>query len=150
MRTPSAKKSEIDRAWHLVDADGLILGRLASKVASLLRGKHRITFTPHVDCGDHVVVINASKIHMTGNKLVQKNYYRHSDYPGGFKSETAQHVLSGPNSDRVVRWAIQGMLPKNKLGKAMIKKLRVYSGPDHPHQAQPLKPLDLPDARRKT
>jgi len=147
MKTISAKKKDFQRAWHLVDAQNKILGRLASEVASLLRGKHKAMFTPHVDGGDHVVVINAGQIRLTGDKRTQKTYYRHSDYPGGFKSVTAGTLLN-QRPERVVQWAIQGMLPKTKLGRAMIKKLRVYPGPDHPHQAQPLKPLELPGARR--
>lgn len=148
MKTMSAKKTDVNRSWHLVDAQDKILGRLASEVASILRGKHKPTFTPHVDCGDHVVIVNAGGIHLTGNKHVQKFYARHSDYPGGFKSTTAGKLL-GERPERLVRWAIQGMLPKNKLGRAMIKKLRVYAGPEHPHQAQPLQPLDLAETRRK-
>jgi large subunit ribosomal protein L13 len=148
MRTVSAKKSDFNRAWHLVDAQDKILGRLASEVASILRGKHKPTFTPHVDCGDHVVIVNAAGIHLTGDKHVSKFYARHSDYPGGFKSVTAGKLLS-ERPDRLVRWAIQGMLPKTKLGRAMIKKLRVYAGPEHPHQAQSLQPLDIAGTRRK-
>jgi large subunit ribosomal protein L13 len=147
MRTISAKKKDIKRTWYLVDAQGKILGRLASEVASILRGKHKLTFTPHVDCGDHVVIVNAAGVHLTGDKLVSKFYARHSDYPGGFKSITAGTLLN-ERPDRMVRWAIQGMLPKTKLGRAMIKKLRVYAGPDHPHKAQQLKPMDSPKARK--
>lgn len=142
MRTVSAKKEEIRRIWYLVDAQDKILGRLASEVASILRGKHKPNFTPHVDAGDHVVVINAGLIQLTGNKRVDKIYYRHSDYPKGLKYTTAGRLLE-ERPERVVQWAIQGMLPKTKLGRAMAKKLRVYSGPSHPHAAQLVKPLDF-------
>ncbi len=148
MKTISAKKSDFIRSWHLVDAQGKILGRLASQVASILRGKHKPTFTPHVDGGDHVVIVNAGGIQLTGDKWVSKTYYRHSDYPGGLKSTTAGKLL-GERPERLVRWAIQGMLPKTKLGRAMIKKLRVYAGPDHPHQAQKLEPLELAGTARR-
>jgi len=149
MKTISSKKNDSIRSWHLVDAQGKVLGRLASQVASILRGKHKPTFTPHVDGGDHVVIVNANGIHLTGDKLVSKHYYHHSDYPGGFKSTTAGKLL-GERPERLVRWAIQGMLPKTKLGRAMIKKLRVYAGPDHPHQAQKLEPLELAGSARRT
>jgi large subunit ribosomal protein L13 len=147
MKTIAAKKKDFARAWYLVDAQDKILGRLATEVASVLRGKHKPTFTPHVDCGDHVVIVNAAGIHLTGDKLVSKFYARHSDYPGGFKSITAGQLLR-ERPDRMVRWAVQGMLPKSKLGKAMIKKLRVYAGSEHPHEAQSLKPLEITGKRR--
>ena len=142
MKTISAKKEDFNRSWYLVDAQDRILGRLATRVASILRGKHRVTFTPHVDCGDHVVVINAGKVRLTGDKKVSKIYYRHSDYPHGFKSITAGALLER-RPERMVQWAIQGMLPKTKLGRAMVKKLRVYPGPEHPHQAQQLQTLEI-------
>ncbi|MBI3609147.1 MAG: 50S ribosomal protein L13 [Nitrospirae bacterium] len=148
MKTISAKKKDFTRAWHLVDAQNQILGRLASQVASILRGKHKPTFTPHVDGGDHVVVINAGLVQLTGDKLVSKTYYRHSDYPGGFKSTTAGKLLS-ERPERLVRWAIEGMLPKTKLGRAMGKKLRVYAGPEHPHTAQQVQPLELIGTARR-
>ena len=147
MKTISAKKTDVTRTWFLVDAQNKVLGRVASEVATILRGKHKPTFTPHVDGGDHVVIINAAGIHLTGDKLVQKHYYHHSDYPGGFKSTTAGKLMN-EKPERLVRFAIQGMLPKTKLGKAMIKKLRVYAGPEHPHQAQSLQPLELAGTRR--
>lgn len=147
MKTISAKKQDFSRAWYLVDAQNKILGRLASEVASILRGKHKPTFTPHVDGGDHVVVINAGRIQLTGNKWVSKTYYHHSDYPRGLKSTTAGAVLDR-RPERLIQWAVQGMLPKTKLGRVMIKKLRVYAGPDHPHQAQPLQPLKLQATKR--
>lgn len=147
IKTISIKKTEVTRTWYLVDAQDQVLGRLAAEVASILRGKHKASFTPHVDGGDHVVVINAQGIRLTGNKMSAKNYYRHSDYPHGFKSVSAK-ALHAERPDRMVLWAIQGMLPKNKLGKAMVKKLRVYAGPEHPHRAQQLKPLEITGARR--
>jgi len=147
MNTVSAKKKDFNRTWYLVDAQNKILGRLASEVASILRDKHKPTFTPHVDCGDHVVVVNAAGVQLTGDKLVSKFYAHHSDYPGGFKSTTAGKLLN-EQPDRLVRWAIQGMLPKTKLGRAMIKKLRVYAGPDHPHKAQQLQPMESTGTRR--
>ncbi len=135
MRTYVAKPSNITRAWHLVDAEGKILGRLAARVALLLRGKHKPTFTPNVDTGDHVVVINAGKIRLTGDKFRTKVYHRHTGYPGGLKSVTADR-LHAKKPTAMVTKAITGMLPKNPLGKKMAKKLRVYAGATHPHQAQ--------------
>lgn len=131
-----------------MDAQDKILGRLASEVASILRGKHKPNFTPHVDCGDHVVIVNASGVQLTGEKLSSKFYARHSDYPGGFKSITAGQLIR-ERPDRMVRWAVQGMLPKSKLGRAMIRKLRVYAGSEHPHRAQSLQPLQISGKRRK-
>lgn len=136
MRTTfMANAQNITRQWYVVDAAGQTLGRLASEVASILRGKHKPTFTPHVDAGDFVVVINAEQIVLTGNKLDQKHYYRHSGYPGGIKS-TSYRTLMEKKPEFVIEKAIKGMLPHNRLGRAMAKKLKVYSGPDHPHQAQ--------------
>ena len=142
MKTVSIKETDLTRKWYLVDAEGQILGRLASRVASLLRGKHKPIFTPHVDTGDHVVVINAQGIRLTGDKLRSKVYYHHSGYPGGLKYTTAG-ILKNAKPQRLVQYAIQGMLPKNKLGRAMLKKLRVYPGAEHPHKAQFLEPLSL-------
>ena len=134
-RTYSAKEADIKRKWYIVDAEGKTLGRLATQVAIVLRGKHKPIFTPHVDTGDHVIVVNAEKIHLTGDKVRQKTYYRHSGYPGGLKSETVKDLLSRKPSVIVER-AIKGMLPKTTLGKHMGRKLNVYAGPTHPHQAQ--------------
>jgi len=134
--TVSARPEDIERRWYVVDAEDLVLGRLATRVASVLRGKHRPIFTPHTDCGDHVVVVNADKVRLTGRKREQKTYYRHTGYPGHLRSRTADEVLSGPHADRVVRQAVRGMLPKNALGRKMLTKLKVYAGPDHPHAAQ--------------
>lgn len=141
-RTYSAKPADIQRKWYLVDAEGKTLGRLASRVASVLRGKHKPIFTPHVDTGDHVVVVNAEKVHLTGDKVRRKTYYRHSGFPGGLKSETVEEVLRKKPS-AVVERAIKGMLPKNPLGKQMGRKLNVYAGPTHPHKAQRPEPLTL-------
>lgn len=140
-RTYSAKEADIKRKWYVVDADGKTLGRLATQIAIVLRGKHKPIFTPHVDTGDHVIVVNAEKIHLTGDKVRQKTYYRHSGYPGGLKSETVKDVLARKPS-AVVERAIKGMLPKTTLGKQMARKLNVYAGPTHPHQAQ--RPEALP------
>ncbi len=130
-----------DPRWYLVDADGATLGRLATVVASHLRGKHRPTFTPHYDHGDHVIVVNASKVVLTGKKLQDKFYRRHTGYPGGLKEAAAGKVLA-TRPDRVIEWAVAGMLPKNSLGRKMIGKLKVYAGPDHPHVAQKPEPLE--------
>jgi large subunit ribosomal protein L13 len=142
MRTYLAKPKEIQETWHLVDADGKTLGRLAARVASHLRGKHRPTFTPNVDMGDHVVVINAEKIKLTGDKMRTKVYAYHTGYPGGLKSATAEQVFA-KDPTRLLRTAIEGMLPKTPLGKKLAKKLRVYAGTVHPHQAQQPQPLSL-------
>jgi len=139
--TRSARPAEVERRWLVVDAEGLVLGRLASRVASILRGKHKAIFTPHVDTGDFVIVVNAEKVKLTGRKREQKTYYRHSGWVGGLRSITAGKVLEGPHPDRVVRAAVRGMLPKNALGRKMLSKLKVYPGPDHPHAAQ--KPEEL-------
>ncbi|AWI10880.1 50S ribosomal protein L13 [Caldifermentibacillus hisashii] len=136
MRTTyMAKPQEIERKWYVVDAAGQTLGRLASEVASILRGKHKPTYTPHVDTGDHVIIINAEKIELTGNKLADKKYYRHSQHPGGLKVRTADEMRTN-YPERMLELAVKGMLPKNSLGRQMFKKLHVYAGPEHPHQAQ--------------
>jgi large subunit ribosomal protein L13 len=135
MGTYFAKQTDVTRKWYLVDANGKTLGRLASRVAILLRGKHKPTFTPHIDTGDHVVIINADKIRLTGDKLKTKTYIHHTGYPGGLKSVTAEH-LHAKNPTGLVTRAIKGMLPKNPLGKRMARKLKVYAGAMHPHQAQ--------------
>lgn len=142
MRTYFAKQTDVIRKWHLVDANGKTLGRLASRVAILLRGKHKPTFTPHVDTGDHVVIINADKIRLTGDKFKTKTYIHHTGYPGGLKSVTAEH-LHAKNPTGLVTRAIKGMLPKNPLGKQMARKLKVYAGTVHPHEAQRPEPLAL-------
>ncbi len=133
---------DIERQWYVVDATGQTLGRLASRIATILRGKHKPYFVPHLDVGDYVIVVNAEKIHVTGRKLDQKIYYRHSGYPGGLKETTLRQQLQ-KHPERVIISAVRGMLPKNRLGRKMLKKLKVYAGPDHPHQAQKPQPLEL-------
>ena len=135
-----ANAGNIERKWFVVDAEGQTLGRLAAEVAKVLRGKHKPTFTPHVDTGDYVIVVNAAKVKLTGKKLIQKTYFRHSGYPGGAKFTQAGHMLE-TRPERVVEMAVRGMLPKNKLGEQMYRKLSVYAGAEHPHQAQ--KPEEL-------
>jgi large subunit ribosomal protein L13 len=134
--TQSARPAEVARRWYVVDATDQVLGRLASRLATVLRGKHKPSFTPHVDTGDFVIVVNAEKVKLTGNKRDQKIYYRHSGWMGGLRSATAAEVLEGIHPDRVLRDAVRGMLPKNALGRKMLAKLKVYAGPDHPHAAQ--------------
>jgi large subunit ribosomal protein L13 len=135
MRTYSPKPADVTRTWHLIDAEGQVLGRLATEVATLLRGKHKPTWAPHFDGGDHVVVVNASALAVTARKLADKTYYRHSGYPGGIKSENLERLLAR-DPERVVRLAVRGMLPKGPLGRRQLKRLRVYAGPHHPHAAQ--------------
>ncbi len=142
MRTFTQKQEEIERDWYVVDAEGETLGRLASKIAPILKGKHKPIYTPHLDCGDFVVIVNAEKVRVTGRKLDQKFYHRHSGYPGGLTSISLRDQLD-KHPERVLTAAIRGMLPKNKLGRRMIKKLKVYAGDEHPHQAQQPKPLEL-------
>jgi large subunit ribosomal protein L13 len=134
-KTFSPKSSDITRQWWVVDATDLPLGRLASEVARLIRGKHKPTFTPHVDGGDHVIVVNASKVAITSDKSQEKIYYRHSGFPGGLKAETFEALIAR-RPEQVIERAVKGMLPKNSLGRKMASKLKVYAGPDHPHQAQ--------------
>jgi large subunit ribosomal protein L13 len=135
MKTLFAKKNEVVHKWYVVDAKDAVLGRIATKIATYIRGKHKAIFTPNTDTGDFIIVINAEKIKLTGNKLTDKVYYHHSGYVGGIKGETAQDLLN-KKPEKIIEKAVWGMLPKNRLGRAMIKKLKVYSGPDHPHQAQ--------------
>jgi large subunit ribosomal protein L13 len=142
VRTYTTKPDDINREWYVVDATGLTLGRLASQIASVLRGKHKPIFSPHMDCGDFVIVINAEKVRVTGDKLDQKMYYRHSQYPGGLKTISLRDQMK-QHPDRVIRLAVRGMLPKNRLGRQMIKKLKIYREPDHPHEAQQPKPLSM-------
>jgi len=136
------KPAAVKDTWHLVDAEGKTLGRLAARVAGILRGRHRPTFTPNVDMGDHVVIVNAEKIRLTGNKMKDKLYHRHSGYPGGLKTASAEHLFRKDPTQLLVQ-AIEGMLPKNPLGNGMARKLRVYVGPDHPHHAQQPEPISL-------
>ena len=137
-----ANASNIERKWYVVDAEGQTLGRLAAEVAKVLRGKHKPTFTPHVDTGDYVIVVNAAKVKLTGKKLIRKTYFRHSGYPGGSSFTQAGHMLE-KRPERVVEMAVRGMLPKNKLGEQMYRKLNVYAGAEHPHQAQQPEELKL-------
>lgn len=147
MRTYVPKSEEIERVWHVVDADGLVLGRLASEVARVLRGKHRPTFAPHVDTGDHVVVVNAARVVLTAGKAEGKFAYRHSGYPGGLKRQSYRDLLD-TKPEEVVRRAVRGMLPRTRLGRQQLSKLKVYAGGEHPHTAQHPQPLDVPSARR--
>jgi large subunit ribosomal protein L13 len=149
VRTYSPSATEIERAWYVVDAEGLTLGRMATEVARVLRGKHKPTFTPHLDTGDHVIIVNAEKVVLTSNKADTKRVYRHSGYPGGIKSASYAELLDSKPED-AVRRTVRGMLPKNRLGRQMLRKLKVYAGPQHPHAAQRLEPLVLDDARARS
>ena len=142
MRTYNAKPGEVERRWYVVDADGQTLGRLATRIADTLRGKDKPQYTPHVDTGDFVVVVNAEKVAVTGNKLDQKRYYRHSGYPGGLRSRTLREQLERRPTE-VIRKAVKGMLPKNRLAAKQLNKLKVYAGPEHPHEAQAPQPLEV-------
>lgn len=140
MSTYTVKASDIERRWWVVDADGATLGRLATRIAALLRGKHKATFTDHLDVGDAVIVVNAGRIRVTGKKLKDKQYFRHSGYPGGFRAETLERLLAR-RPEEVIRRAVRGMLPRNRLGEQMVRKLFVYAGSDHPHAAQRPEPI---------
>jgi len=142
MKTYQAKKEELKYQWYLVNAEGKVLGRLASELAKVLRGKHKPTFTPYLDTGDFVVVVNAEKVGLTGKKLKDKIYYRHTGYPGGIKEVSAEKLLAKKPTE-LIRRAVKGMLPKNSLGRQMLRKLKVYAGPNHPHKAQNPVPLEL-------
>jgi large subunit ribosomal protein L13 len=142
MKTWNAKPGEVERRWHLVDAEGQTLGRLATRIADVLRGKDKPQYTPHVDTGDFVVVVNAEKIAVTGKKLDDKIYYRHSGYPGGLRSRTLREELDRRPTE-VLRRAVKGMLPKNRLARAQLTKLKIYAGSEHPHEAQAPKPMKL-------
>ena len=141
--TAAAKPAEIDKKWLLIDADGLVVGRLASIIADRLRGKHKANFTPHVDCGDNIVVINAEKVRFTGRKAGQKIYYRHTGHPGGIKEITAAKVLEGRFPERVIEKAVERMVPRGPLGRQQMRNLRVFAGTQHPHEAQSPEPLDI-------
>ena len=136
MKTYSAKPSDIERKWYVIDADGLVLGRMATVIATRLRGKHKTTYTPHMDCGDNIIVINAEKVKLTGNKRTDKTYYWHTGYPGGIKSRTAGSILDGNHPERVVEKAVERMVSRNSLGRKQMTKLHVYAGSEHPHDAQ--------------
>ena len=143
MKTYSAKASEIEKKWILIDAEGLVVGRLASIIAMRLRGKHKPTYTPHMDCGDHVVVINVEKIHFTGKKKEQKSYFHHTGYPGGIKERNAGKILEGKFPDRVLELAVKRMMPGGPLKRQQMTHLKIYAGASHPHDAQNPKPLEI-------
>ena len=143
MTSYSAKPAEIEKKWVMIDADGLVVGRLASLVALRLRGKHKPTFTPHVDCGDNVIVINAAKVVLTGNKLKDKVYYHHTGYIGGIKERTARAIMNGKFPERVLEKAVERMLPRGPLGRRQLSNLRVYPGAEHPHEAQQPEKVDI-------
>jgi large subunit ribosomal protein L13 len=149
MKTYSAKPGEVEKKWYVIDAEGVVLGRLASTVANILRGKHKATYTPHIDCGDHVVIINAEKVALTGRKRADKVYYRHTGYPGGIKSATAAEILDGRFPERVIQKAVERMVPKGPLGRAQLRKLRVYPGAEHPHESQQPEVLDFASRNAK-
>lgn len=143
MKTYSAKPSDIEKKWLLIDAEDLVLGRMASIIAMRLRGKHKPTFTPHMDCGDNVIVINAAKVHLTGNKRANKIFYWHTGYPGGIKQRTAGQILEGAHPERVVIKAVERMVPRGPLGRQQMRNLRVYAGAEHPHEGQKPEVLDV-------
>ena len=149
MGTYSARPSEVERRWWLIDAEDLVLGRLAVLVANRLRGKHKPTYTPNIDCGDHVVIVNADKVQLTGNKMTQKTYYRHTGYPGGIKELRVDKALTGKRPEQVIEKAVQRMVPKGPLGRAQLKKLHVYVGGEHPHAAQTPEALNIAALNRK-
>lgn len=149
MRTYSPKVSEITHEWYIVDAEGLTLGRMATEVARVLRGKHKPTFSPHIDTGDHVIIINAAKVALSPGKAEKKMVYRHTGYPGGIRSDTYATLLD-KKPEEAVRRTIRGMIPKNRLGRQMMTKLKVYPGPTHPHSAQKPQVLNIPDARARS
>lgn len=143
MKTYSARPSEVQRKWYIVDAEDVVLGRMAAEIAKILRGKHKTMFTPHIDTGDHVIVINAGKVKLTGNKVDKKTYYWHTGHPGGIKERTASQILSGKYPERVVEKAVLRMMPRGPLGRAQFKKLNIYAGAEHPHEAQKPEVLDI-------
>lgn len=143
MKTYSAKPSDIEKKWYVIDAEGVVLGRMASIIALRLRGKHKPMFTPHMDCGDNIIVINADKVHMTGRKTDNKKYYWHTGYPGGIKSRTAGAILGGKHPERIVIKAIERMISRNPMGRKQMRNLHVYKGAEHPHQAQNPEVLDV-------
>lgn len=144
-KTYSAKRDELEAHWYVIDAEGQVLGRLATQIATILRGKHKPTYTPHLNCGDFVIVVNAAKVAVTGNRLDQKVYYRHSQYPGGLRQETLRQALA-KHPERVIERAVKGMIPHNRLGADVLLRLKVYAGPEHPHQAQQPVSWTLPTA----
>ena len=149
MKTFSARPSDIHKKWTLIDADGLVLGRLASLIAMRLRGKHKPSYTPHMDCGDHIVVVNAEKVRLTGNKAAASIFYWHTGYPGGIKGRSKGAILAGKHPERVIEKAVERMVPRGPLGRRVMRNLRVYAGPEHPHVAQTPEPLDIAAMNRK-
>ena len=149
MKTYSAKPADVEKKWVMIDGQGLVVGRLASIVALRLRGKHKPTFTPHVDCGDNVIIVNAEKVVLTGRKLERKVYYHHTGYIGGIKERTAKSIMEGRFPERIVEKAVERMLPRGPLGRVQLGNLRVYKGPEHPHAAQSPEPLDVGAMNRK-
>ena len=149
MKTYSAKPSEVSRKWYVIDADGVVLGRMAAVIATRLRGKHKTTYTPHIDCGDNVIVVNAEKVKLTGNKRAQKTYYWHTGYPGGIKSRTAGAILEGKQPERIVQKAVERMISRNPLGRRQMRKLHVYAGASHPHEAQQPEVLNVAEMNSK-
>ncbi|MBC2778398.1 50S ribosomal protein L13 [Parasphingopyxis marina] len=147
--TRSANKFDVDKKWVLIDADGLVVGRAAAEIAKILRGKHKPTFTPHVDCGDNVIVINAEKVRFTGNKRAQQTYYKHTGYPGGLKEVTADKVLEGRFPERVLEKAVERMIPRGPLGRQQMRNLRIFAGTEHPHEALKPEVIDLASRNRK-
>jgi large subunit ribosomal protein L13 len=143
MKTYSAKPAEVERKWYVVDADGVVLGRLASIIAMRLKGKHKPLYTPHIDCGDNIIIVNAGKVHLTGRKRTDKTYRWHTGFPGGLKQRTAAQVLDGKHPERVVEKAVERMIRRTPLGRQQLRKLHVYAGPEHPHQAQTPEVLDV-------
>jgi large subunit ribosomal protein L13 len=143
MGTYSAKPADVSRKWLVIDAEGVVLGRLAAIVANILRGKHKALYTPHIDCGDNVIIVNAEKVKLTGKKRTDKLYYWHTGYPGGIKHRTAAAILDGKHPERVIEKAVQRMIPKGPLGRAQLRKLKIYAGGEHPHEAQAPESLDV-------
>jgi large subunit ribosomal protein L13 len=148
-QTRSIKPAEVEKNWHIIDADGLVVGRLAAIVANILRGKHKRSYTPHVDCGDHVIVINVEKVRFTGKKMSEKVYYKHTGHPGGIKQTTPAKVLAGRFPERVLEKAVERMIPRGPLGRAQMKALHLYRGPEHPHAGQKPQVLDVASMNRK-
>lgn len=149
MKTYSMKPSEVDKKWILIDAEGVVLGRMASEIAKILRGKHKPGYTPHIDCGDNVIVVNAEKVKLTGRKLTDKRFYWHTGYPGGIKDRTMGQILSGKHPERVVQKAVERMVPRGPLGRKQMSNLKVYAGAAHPHEAQQPAVLDLKSRNSK-
>ena len=147
--TQSIRPQDVEKSWHIIDANGLVVGRVATIIANILRGKHKASYTPHVDCGDHVIVINADKVRFTGNKLKQKTYYRHTGHPGGIKGVTAEKVLEGQFPERVLEKAVERMVPRGPLGRDQMRALHLYNGTEHPHEGQKPTVLDIASKNRK-